>query len=126
MTSPADNPDSVLCTQPWCLRRCTHRLPRSLAALDATSDVGTDRLGEELKPAVGGAGEEETDLDLGEMVRKSEVAWLNAEEMKAAAETSSSAFPPGQNGEDQAGYQDVIWLPVNKLMVLTLCSHPAT
>jgi len=103
------------------LRRYTHRLPGSLVALDAMSDVGTDRLGEESKPTVGGAGEEETDLDLGEMVRKSEVAWLNAEEMKAAAETSTSTFPPGQNGENQQD-QDVLQLPVEKRMGLTLCS----
>ena len=49
--------------------------------------------------AVECAGEEETDLDVGEMVRKGEVAWLNAEEMKAAAEPSPSAYSAPENGE---------------------------
>ncbi len=50
------------------------------------------------------AGEEETDLDVGEMVRKGEVAWLSAEEMKAAAEPMPSTFPPPENGELSRGY----------------------
>ena len=45
------------------------------------------------------AGEEETDLDVGEMVRKGEVAWLSAEEMKAAAEPPPNAYPLPENGE---------------------------
>lgn len=48
------------------------------------------------------AGEEETDLDVGDMVRKGEVAWLNAEEMKAAAEPSTSAYSAPENGESRA------------------------
>ena len=42
----------------------------------------------------GCAGEEETDLDLGELIKKGEVAWISAEEMLKASEASSTA----QNG----------------------------
>ncbi|BDA40625.1 hypothetical protein COCOBI_01-2780 [Coccomyxa sp. Obi] len=43
-------------------------------------------------------GEEETDLDVGEMVRKGEVAWLNAEEMKAAGDPPPGAYSAPENG----------------------------
>ena len=42
----------------------------------------------------GRAGEEETDLDLGELIKKGEVAWISAEEMLKASEASNTA----QNG----------------------------
>ena len=43
------------------------------------------------------AGEEETDLDLGELIKKGEVAWLSAEEMiraSEAAQTGARRSPP--------------------------------
>jgi hypothetical protein len=40
-------------------------------------------------------GDEETDLDIGEMIRKSEVAWLNVEEMKAAEPASNPQSDTG-------------------------------
>ncbi len=43
------------------------------------------------------AGEEETDLDLGDLIKKGEVAWLSAEEMMKASEVAQSgtySFPP--------------------------------
>ena len=36
------------------------------------------------------AGEEETDLDLGDLIKKGEVAWLSAEEMMKASEAAQS------------------------------------
>ena len=36
------------------------------------------------------AGEEETDLDLGELIKKGEVAWLSAEEMMKASEAAQT------------------------------------
>ena len=42
-------------------------------------------------------GEEETDLDLGELIKKGEVAWLSAEEMMKASEAAHSgtcSHPP--------------------------------
>ena len=48
----------------------------------------------------GWAGDEETDLDIGEMIKKSEVAWLNADEM-TAAEPSTNTHP--ENGATQTG-----------------------
>jgi hypothetical protein len=60
------------------------------------------------------SGEEEADLDLGELVRKNHVAWLSAEEMAAAAEAAaeepngaavqeyrSSALAPQQQQQQQ-------------------------
>ena len=48
----------------------------------------------------GCAGEEETDLDLGELIKKGEVAWISAEEMLKASEASSTA----QNGAFSRSY----------------------
>ena len=58
---------------------------------------------------MGCAGEEETDLDLGELIRKGEVAWISAEEMLKASEASSTA----QNGaSDQHHYPPCAPLPI--------------
>ena len=44
-------------------------------------------------------GEEEADLDLGDLVRKGEVAWLSAAEMEAAAEAALAAPSLGDTGK---------------------------
>jgi hypothetical protein len=36
------------------------------------------------------------------MVRKGEVAWLSAEEMRAAAEPLPNAYPPPEDGEQNS------------------------
>ena len=46
------------------------------------------------RSVAGRAGEEETDLDLGDLIKKGEVAWISAEEMLKASEASNAA----QNG----------------------------
>ena len=38
------------------------------------------------------AGEEETDLDLGDLIKKGEVAWLSTQEMLKASEANNAAY----------------------------------
>ncbi len=39
------------------------------------------------------AGEEETDLDLGDLIKKGEVAWLSTQEMMKASEAAQNGEP---------------------------------
>ena len=43
------------------------------------------------RSVAGRAGEEETNLELGELIKKGEVAWISAEEMLKASEASNTA-----------------------------------
>lgn len=60
------------------------------------------------------------------MVRKGEVAWLNAEEMKAAAEPSPSAYSAPENGEGRASQSSRCFWLAGCSRLLPLCPKDLT